>query len=159
MQQHEPTFHAGDTVYLRPTYQDDGDDMIRWVAIDDESKGRVTIQAQLGLPINPTQVVNVEWLNPPINVEALARAFHAVICRWLPQVERDRIDQLNQHEERKTICHSHDYCDANQAMLNAIASFGAEFDTRDMHQLGIISRAWEIAKDHGFGRAWEGGAT
>ena len=53
---------AGQQVHIKPEWQDPGDDKLRWFAVDDTSKGRVTITADLGLPINPTQVVNVEWL-------------------------------------------------------------------------------------------------
>lgn len=53
---------SGDAVTIKPKWQDVGDDQIAWVAVDDEEKGRVTIEAQLGLPVNPTQVVNIEWL-------------------------------------------------------------------------------------------------
>ena len=52
----------GETVEIKKEWQDAGDDKITWIAVDNEEKGRVTIQAQLGLPINPTQVVNTEWL-------------------------------------------------------------------------------------------------
>lgn len=53
---------AGDRVRIKQKWQDEGDDQIAWIAIDDEDKGRVTIESQLGLAINPTQVVNVEWV-------------------------------------------------------------------------------------------------
>jgi hypothetical protein len=53
---------AGDVVRIRPEWQDAGDDKCTFIAVEDEDGGRVKIQAQLGLPINPTQVVNVQWL-------------------------------------------------------------------------------------------------
>jgi hypothetical protein len=53
---------SGEEVKIKPEWQDPGDDKITWIAVDDEEKGRVTIQAQLDLPIKPTQVVKVEWL-------------------------------------------------------------------------------------------------
>lgn len=49
----------GDKVRIRPEFQDDGDNRIEWIAVDDEDGGRVRIQPQLGLEINPTQVVAV----------------------------------------------------------------------------------------------------
>lgn len=52
----------GDTVRIRPEWADAGDDAFTFIAVDDEEKGRVTIQAQLGQPINPTQVVKVEMV-------------------------------------------------------------------------------------------------
>ena len=58
----ETMIKSGEIVGIKKEWQDLGDDQITWIAIDNEEKGRVTIQAQLGLPINPTQVVNAEWL-------------------------------------------------------------------------------------------------
>jgi hypothetical protein len=53
----------GDKVQIKPEWQDAGDDRFEWVAVDDESKGRVTIKALgTGLVIAPTYVFNVEWL-------------------------------------------------------------------------------------------------
>lgn len=52
----------GDVVRILPEWQDAGDDQVQWIAVEDESKGRVTIQAQFGLPINPQQVVMVSML-------------------------------------------------------------------------------------------------
>ena len=53
---------AGDVVKFKPEWADAGDETVTFIAVDDESKGRVTVQAQLGLPINPTQVVSVDWI-------------------------------------------------------------------------------------------------
>lgn len=53
---------AGDTVKIKPEFQDDGDDAIQFVAVDDADKGRVTIRANVGMAINPTQVVNTDWI-------------------------------------------------------------------------------------------------
>jgi len=43
------------------------------------------------------------------------------------------------------ICHSHDFCDANQAMIDAV---GSEFENSD-EQNKLIAAAWEQA------RQWE----
>ena len=53
---------AGDKVTIKPECQDPGDDRIAWVAVEDEDGGRVRIQAQVGLPIKPTQVVTTDML-------------------------------------------------------------------------------------------------
>jgi hypothetical protein len=53
----------GDKVQIKQEWQDAGDDRFTWVAVDDESKGRVTISPLgTGLAIAPTQVVRVDWL-------------------------------------------------------------------------------------------------
>lgn len=56
------TIKAGDSVTIKPEWQDHGDEGIEWKAIDNPEKGRVTIEAQLDMPIKPTQSVNTEWL-------------------------------------------------------------------------------------------------
>jgi hypothetical protein len=53
---------AGEVVKIKPQCQDPGDEDITFVAIEDEDGGRVKIQAQLGLAINPVHVVNVDML-------------------------------------------------------------------------------------------------
>ena len=52
----------GQRVYIKPEWQDAGDDTIEFIAIEDEDGGRVKISPQLGLPFNPVQVVDVEML-------------------------------------------------------------------------------------------------
>jgi hypothetical protein len=52
----------GDVVRIKPEFRDDGDERIVWKAIEDEDGGRIKISPQLGLPLNPVQVVRVEWL-------------------------------------------------------------------------------------------------
>jgi hypothetical protein len=56
------TIKAGDVVRIKPEWQDVGDDKCIFIAIENEDGGRVRIECQLGLPINPTQIVRVEWL-------------------------------------------------------------------------------------------------
>lgn len=54
---------AGDTVTIKPEWQDEGDDTLIWIAVDDEEKGRVTIMpTNTGLPLPSQQVVRVEML-------------------------------------------------------------------------------------------------
>jgi len=45
----------GDILVLKKEYRDD--DRIIFIAVDDEEKGRVTVEAEIGLRINPTYVV------------------------------------------------------------------------------------------------------
>ena len=52
----------GDIVKFKPEFMDEGDEQITFIAIDDESKGRVTVQAQLGWAINPNHVALTEWI-------------------------------------------------------------------------------------------------
>ena len=52
----------GQVVKIKKEWQDEGDDDIVFIALEDEDGGRVRIQPQLGLPINPNQVVLVSML-------------------------------------------------------------------------------------------------
>lgn len=55
-------YRRGDRVQFREKWQDPGDEEIVFVVVEDESKGRVTVEARLGLPINPTQIVDADWI-------------------------------------------------------------------------------------------------
>lgn len=57
------SIRKGDFVEILANFQDEGDEEFRWLAVDDEEKGRVTIAA-LGtnLRISPTTVVRTEWV-------------------------------------------------------------------------------------------------
>jgi hypothetical protein len=53
----------GDTVRIKPEWQDAGDDTLHWIAIEDEDGGRVRIQPQnTGLRFPPNQVVKTSML-------------------------------------------------------------------------------------------------
>lgn len=52
----------GDVVRFKTDWQDEGDENIVFVALEDEDGGRVLIQAQLGLELNPTQVAHTYML-------------------------------------------------------------------------------------------------
>lgn len=53
---------AGDRVRILPQFQDPGDDQITFIAVNDEVDGRVMIEAQLDMTVNPTQVVLTSML-------------------------------------------------------------------------------------------------
>lgn len=52
----------GQRVYFKPEFMDFGDDDITFLAIDASSKGRVTVEGQLGMTINPTHVVSFDMI-------------------------------------------------------------------------------------------------
>ena len=55
-------FKKDEWVRFKPEFQDDGDEEIGFRCCEDEDGGRVLVMACIGAPINPTQVVNTEWL-------------------------------------------------------------------------------------------------
>jgi hypothetical protein len=50
----------GDLVKFKPQWSDPGDEHITYRAVEDEAGGRVKVVAEVGLPVNPTQIVSVE---------------------------------------------------------------------------------------------------
>lgn len=54
----------GDRVRIKPEWQDPGDAAIVWTVVGPPEKGRVDIQAELGLPINPVQTVEIHMVEP-----------------------------------------------------------------------------------------------
>jgi heme oxygenase len=50
----------GDIVVLKKEYRDD--DRIIFIAVDDEEKGRVIVEAEIGFRINPTYVVTRDMI-------------------------------------------------------------------------------------------------
>lgn len=53
----------GDTVRIKPEWQDAGDDTLHWIAIEDEDGGRVRITpTNTGLEFPPNQVVETSML-------------------------------------------------------------------------------------------------
>lgn len=44
------------------------------------------------------------------------------------------------------VCASHDFCDANESMIEALAKFGIELDCESDEQAALINEAWTIAK-------------
>lgn len=53
----------GDRVKIKPEWQDKGDDLFLWIAIEDEDGGRVRISPiGTGLQLTPNQVVKTSML-------------------------------------------------------------------------------------------------
>ena len=66
---------------------------------------------------------------------------------WSDVIE---INRLNACDINDSICHSHDFCDPNQCMIDALEHHGIPLDTQDKSQSDLINAAWGIAKEHGF---------
>lgn len=85
----------------------------------------------------------------------LAAAFRTIIRSWLGESELDDIDRSNRSPEymQHNLCASHDFCDPNQAMIDALQTLGIELDTQDERQRVLIDHAWSLAKTQGFSDA------
>lgn len=95
--------------------------------------------------------------NNPLNPEILAKAFSAVLFGWLTPEQRATVLERNKAEGNPSICHSHDFCDANMAMVEAFQNLGVgEIDSQDDEQTALWDAAWALAKSSGF---WFGKAV
>lgn len=88
-------------------------------------------------------------------IEQLARAFSQKLRHYLSEHEMSQVISLNESEEDPCICHSHDFCDANEAMQDAfIKLFGrsCNFSGRVEYNadLDIWNKSWAMAKENKF---------
>lgn len=92
-----------------------------------------------------------------IDTRILSELFSEIIREWLTEDELEEIDKRNRTDEYKNsnICATHEFCDPNQAMIDAIEALGLEFDTQNEQQGVAIDAAWEFSKSHGFSKRKE----
>lgn len=81
----------------------------------------------------------------------VAKKFSLLMVEYIGESNRSDVAERNLAETDKSICHSHDKCDANQFMIWALESFGVEFSTEEGSEFDRLSDvAWAIAKRAGF---------
>jgi len=92
-----------------------------------------------------------------IDTRILSEIFKGIIQEWLSKEELEKIDAKNRTHEHKhsNLCATHEFCDPNQAMIDALGVLGFEFDTQNEEQGVAIERAWQIAKTQGFSQSGE----
>lgn len=85
--------------------------------------------------------------------ERIADGFIKVLQDWLTAGELAEIDRRNAAEPDQGVCHSHDFCDANMAMLEpfeaATGTSPVEDTTLDW-PVRLWGAAWSIALAKGF---------
>lgn len=82
--------------------------------------------------------------------EMLATKFSKVLNEWLTAEQMDEVRQRNAGGD-PLCCATHDFCDANQAMLDALDEAGIEWGgPEDDEGNRLISKAWDLAKSRGF---------
>jgi len=99
--------------------------------------------------MNATEANTFEDLTPG----ELAKSFSVVLSQWLADSEISRINAANATSGYDAlVCASHDYCDANMAMLEAVSNATGipvddiEVDISDARFCELLSEAWAIAK-------------
>lgn len=77
--------------------------------------------------------------------EQAADKFCIVLRNWLTTDQLDTVVERNKTPEYAQACATHDFCDANVAMLEALGDpEGISFD--DDAFVSLINRAWDIAR-------------
>lgn len=84
--------------------------------------------------------------------ESLAVAFCLEMRSFLTADELVAVNEKNRGPEHVNgpFCASHEYCDANQAMIYALESLGDEYDPQSGDQGKLIDEAWILSKSAGF---------
>jgi len=83
----------------------------------------------------------------------LANAFSKVLNEWLSTEDISEINRRNSTPEYYVfeLCATHDFCDPNQAMIDAYKSiFGREPSVQNKKDNELINKAWDLAKKAGF---------
>jgi len=101
--------------------------------------------------MNASDLTTLDDLTP----NELARSFSVVLRQWLSDTEISRINAANAASGYDaSSCASHDYCDANMAMLEAVSSSTGipidSVDVVDARFCELSNEAWAIAKRAGF---------
>ena len=76
----------------------------------------------------------------------LATAFSRILRDTLTDEELSDVRKLNAAEPNPSICHTHDYCDANQCMIDALHSVGYPHSMDDDALFALECDAWELAR-------------
>lgn len=85
-----------------------------------------------------------------MNPKILANKFSMVLRSWLTDAEMREVIERNKAETTRSVCHSHDFCDANMAMQEAAESFGLTFDAGSDECAALWNSAWDLAKKNNF---------
>lgn len=92
------------------------------------------------------------FLEEPIKAtpRQLAREFSAILRQWISPTDMAAVVEANKTPKYQGVCATHDYCDPNQAMLDAITKLGLEWYGSDDPLDPLIDDAWKIAKQADF---------
>jgi len=78
-----------------------------------------------------------------------ANIFSRIIRDWAGD-DLAEIVRLNAEEVDAFVCHTHDFFDANEAMMDAFAELGLSDDLQDDATHQLWGAAWGLAKDNAF---------
>lgn len=82
--------------------------------------------------------------------DSLADEFSRILNSWLSPDELTEVCRRNAATEDGS-CATHDFCDANQAMIDALTELEIEYFGGQNFLLGdLIDRAWDLARENEF---------
>lgn len=93
---------------------------------------------------HPTANDYFEWIEHDKNVD-VAKRFSSALLNEIGLDNLREVNELNSKETNSHICHSHDFTDANQIMLDII---GNPEDVESIWE--EVSPAWTLAKQNNF---------
>lgn len=94
-------------------------------------------------------------MSSPPSIEELSAEFSRILNEWLGPKRIREINRRNALPEYANCCASHDFCDSNQAMIEALETFGIEFHPDRC--IDLVDAAWDHAQKRQF--ALGGGVT
>jgi hypothetical protein len=81
------------------------------------------------------------------DIQTLATIFTRIILEVYTENEMDEIIRRNHAETDKNVCHTHDFGDANESMLQAFSEVhGREPHISNHDDMELINAAWAQAK-------------
>lgn len=79
----------------------------------------------------------------------LAVNFSSLLRKKLTPTQFATVRRRNHVQESETICHSHDFCDANMVMAKAFKQVtGKKYNLKSGDDGQLWNDAWTIATDH-----------
>ena len=83
--------------------------------------------------------------------EQLAKKFSQLLCDEIGKFKVCRVNKRNYNAKirnsKTKVCHSHDFCDANEVMLKACRELDIGVNHEDY---GFQDKAWTLAKENQF---------
>jgi hypothetical protein len=84
---------------------------------------------------------------PTVNALQLAIAFAEEIQQTIGE-HLDTVNARNVTPDYVHCCATHDFCDSNQCLIDALESLGVELDTQSNEQIELCNAAWNLCKSH-----------
>lgn len=72
----------------------------------------------------------------------IAREFCQYINWWMSAEDLAEAVKRNKEDPNPNVCHTHDFIDANEAMIAAFQSYGLD----PLDNIDLCNKAWDLAK-------------